>query len=76
MKNPLLKSPSLKKVGGRHNLYDRIDLFNPARLIFFSFALLISIGTFLLMLPSASTEEQLSFVDALFTATSATCVTG
>ncbi|MBI2570863.1 MAG: hypothetical protein HYV63_27995 [Candidatus Schekmanbacteria bacterium] len=42
-----------------------------------SFVLIIVIGTLLLMLPTATTEELgISFVDALFTATSATCVTG
>lgn len=36
----------------------------------------ILIGTALLMLPAASYGEPLSFLDSLFTATSATCVTG
>jgi trk system potassium uptake protein TrkH len=38
--------------------------------------MLISIGTFLLMLPAATTDAHLRFVDALFTAVSASCVTG
>jgi len=33
-------------------------------------------GTVLLMLPAASASKSLSLVDALFTATSASCVTG
>ncbi|CUH95523.1 putative membrane protein [Propionispora sp. 2/2-37] len=37
---------------------------------------LILLGAFLLMLPVASTGQPLSFLDALFTATSAVCVTG
>lgn len=41
-----------------------------------SFAGLILSGTFLLILPAASTQQPLSFVDALFSITSATCVTG
>ena len=41
-----------------------------------SFVVLISTGTFLLMLPISTTTSRLSFIDALFTATSATCVTG
>ena len=41
-----------------------------------SFVVLIVTGAGLLMLPRASTNEPLGFVDALFTATSATCVTG
>ncbi|MCJ7830140.1 MAG: TrkH family potassium uptake protein, partial [Desulfobacterales bacterium] len=40
------------------------------------FAALIAVGTLLLMLPAASTTQALAFVDALFTATSASCVTG
>lgn len=41
-----------------------------------SFLALIAIGTPVLMLPIASAGKQLSFIDALFTATSAACVTG
>ncbi|WP_410515110.1 TrkH family potassium uptake protein [Paenibacillus sp. BR2-3] len=41
------------------------------------FAAIILLGTFLLMLPvSNTTGHSLKFIDALFTATSATCVTG
>jgi trk system potassium uptake protein TrkH len=43
--------------------------------IFMSFVILISVGAFMLMLPLAHNGE-LSFIDAIFTATSATCVTG
>jgi trk system potassium uptake protein TrkH len=48
----------------------------PARILIFGFIILIAIGTALLMLPAASTGKALGFVDALFTSTSATCVTG
>lgn len=42
-----------------------------------SFLLLISLGTVLLMLPPLTTREgSLSFIDALFMAASASCVTG
>ena len=41
-----------------------------------SFLTLIAIGTLLLSLPAASTGKPLGFVNALFTATSATTVTG
>lgn len=42
-----------------------------------TFAALILTGTFLLMLPISNTQgEWMPFIDALFTATSATCVTG
>lgn len=50
-------------------------LFNPALLFAASFIVLIAIGTALFMLPNAATRP-LPFVDALFTATSAVCVTG
>ncbi len=49
---------------------------SPTRTLIASFVVLIISGAGLLMLPRASTGENLSFVDALFTATSATCVTG
>lgn len=50
-------------------------ILNPAQLFVTSFILIILFGTFLLMTPRA-TFEGLSFIDALFTATSAVCVTG
>ena len=47
------------------------------RLIALGFLLMIMLGTILLMLPIASRDGKgISFVDALFTATSAGCVTG
>jgi len=46
------------------------------RALIASFLVLIVSGAGLLMLPRASAGENVSFVDALFTATSATCVTG
>jgi len=50
---------------------------NPPVTLMLSFALVIAIGTVLLMMPASSASNQVtSFVDALFTATSATCVTG
>lgn len=50
---------------------------NTARLLVYSFLSLIAGGTFLLMLPGATQNEQgLAFIDALFTSTSAVCVTG
>ncbi len=53
----------------------RRTLLNPAQLFVVSFLLIILIGSALLMLPKA-TYSGLDFVDALFTATSAVCVTG
>ena len=50
---------------------------SPARGLIASFLVLIITGTGLLTLPkSASLPRRIGFVDALFTATSATCVTG
>lgn len=48
---------------------------HPARLLVISFMLLIFGGTLLLLLPKA-TYKGISIIDALFTATSAVCVTG
>lgn len=51
--------------------------FTSAQWVLFTFGGVILIGTFALMLPlSAEDGVSISFVDALFTATSATCVTG
>ena len=50
---------------------------SPAQVIILGFVGLIGAGTLLLMLPFASREPgSAPFLDALFTATSATCVTG
>ena len=50
---------------------------SPARVILCGFLLLILLGTALLMLPFSTREwGGAAFSDALFTATSATCVTG
>lgn len=50
---------------------------NPSRKIVTGFALIILAGTLLLMLPISSKEHMVTpFLTALFTATSATCVTG
>lgn len=48
----------------------------PARALMASFVVIIMIGALLLMLPAAHRGQRLSFTDAVFTATSATCVTG
>ena len=55
-------------------VYNRTFL-NPAQLFVGSFFLIILFGAGMLMLPNA-THGGLSFVDALFTSTSAVCVTG
>ncbi|MEM6965508.1 MAG: potassium transporter TrkG [Bacteroidota bacterium] len=48
---------------------------NPAQLFIFSFLFIIFLGSLLLMLPNA-TYDELTYLDALFTSTSAVCVTG
>ncbi|HAL57053.1 MAG TPA: ATPase [Bacteroidetes bacterium] len=48
----------------------------PSLLILLSFVALIALGTLALLLPRATISQSFSFVDALFTATSAVCVTG
>lgn len=50
---------------------------HPGRIISSSFLFIIALGTLLLMMPFASQSGQsIGFLKALFTATSATCVTG
>lgn len=54
-----------------------IKKISPGRLIVLGFALVIIMGTILLMLPISLNEGvEISFIDALFTSTSAVCVTG
>jgi hypothetical protein len=48
----------------------------PAQMAVVSFGLLVAAGTVALMLPGCRREAPISVVDALFTATSAGCVTG
>ncbi|OME85099.1 Trk family potassium uptake protein [Paenibacillus sp. FSL A5-0031] len=51
--------------------------WSPPRILVSGFALIILLGALLLSMPFASVSgERLPFIDALFTATSATCVTG
>lgn len=49
--------------------------YKSIKIIFLSYFAVIAIGTILLKLPIA-TVNQIEFIDALFTSTSATCVTG
>ncbi len=51
------------------------DIEPPQRIVS-SFLIIIAIGTMLLLFPGAAREKPLRFIDALFTAVSATCVTG
>jgi trk system potassium uptake protein TrkH len=49
---------------------------NPGRRIAGYFLGAIAVGTILLLLPISAGNESVSFIDAMFTATSAVCVTG
>lgn len=52
-------------------------MLTPPKILVFGFLLIITLGTFLLSLPiSSATGVRIPFLNALFTATSATCVTG
>ena len=68
---------SLTKKPFRSNLKNARMKFSPTQMIALVFALIILLGTGLLLLPAASRNgESCGFLTALFTATSATCVTG
>lgn len=54
----------------------RVLKMHPASLVLASFLLVIIAGTMLLKLPASTHGEAISIIDALFTATSAVCVTG
>ena len=51
-------------------------ILTPQRIFILSFVGLILVGTFFLSLPLAASKHSLRFIDALFTSTSAVCVTG
>ncbi len=54
-----------------------INKSTPGRMIILGFVAVILVGALLLMLPVSSADgKSASFLDSLFTATSATCVTG
>ncbi len=56
------------------NIFKKLSAF---QIIILSFAMIILLGTFLLMCPFSSADRKVTpFLDSLFTATSATCVTG
>lgn len=58
-----------------HDFNLKRTFLNPAQFFILSFLSVVLIGSLLLMMPNATTQP-LSFIDALFTATSAVCVTG
>ena len=58
-------------------MYERKKKFSPVKVVAVGFAILILIGGLLLCTPFASSNgSSTSFIDSIFTATSAVCVTG
>ncbi len=47
-----------------------------AKQVLLAFGIAIILGSFILMIPQMTKEGQISYIDALFTSTSAICVTG
>ncbi|MCR4966072.1 MAG: hypothetical protein K6A41_10525 [Bacteroidales bacterium] len=64
----LIEFTKVSGLMGRHKI-------SPPVLMLLSFAILIVVGTILLSMPRMTTNG-ISFIDALFTATSASCITG
>lgn len=70
------KSHAVKYQDANISLIEKLKLA-PAQIVILSFSGIIFLGTVLLALPISSVESKsISLVDAFFTATSATCVTG
>lgn len=66
-----------RALGALRDAVDHVARHSPARLALLVFAGIIAVATALLSLPAATrAEEPATFVDALFTAVSAVCVTG
>jgi len=57
-------------------IFDRFRKMSPATLLLLSFITAITFGATLLMLPFSTVSGNIKFIDALFTSTSAVCVTG
>jgi trk system potassium uptake protein TrkH len=67
----------MTEIAHKHALKQNKSWLTSSRIVLLSFVAVIFVGTCLLLLPFASKASgSLSFIDALFTATSATCVTG
>jgi len=76
IKNIFLFGKIIKNTADSAGGTERVML-NPAGTLLISFFMVIITGTFLLMLPAATPHiDHLDFLTALFTATSAVCVTG
>jgi len=70
----VIGSPLFRAVETRRRASKTV--FAPAQLFILSFLFVILMGTGLLLLPEATNSGRINALDALFTATSATCVTG
>ncbi len=74
--NKSSKPNVITRMDGNLTIIDRLKLA-PAQIVILSFSGIIFLGTLLLALPISSAEgKTISLIDAFFTATSATCVTG
>jgi trk system potassium uptake protein TrkH len=73
--NLLVLAGAIYKGVKKRDLIAKLNL-HPGAIFALSFAIIILIGTLLLMMPRAHAAQPLSFVDAVFTSTSAVCVTG
>ncbi|MFO7714674.1 TrkH family potassium uptake protein [Desulfosarcina sp.] len=56
--------------------HNRLNRAHPTNLLLLSYVAAIAVGTLALMLPAATVSGDIRVIDALFTATSAVCVTG
>ncbi len=65
-----------KKLSLRKRVSKWLAARSAAQVICVSFLAVITVGTILLTLPVSSRSGRLGLIDAMFTATSATCVTG
>lgn len=74
-----VKAVMTENMGSRRGFISRFRRakLSPSQVLVTGFAAVIIIGAILLSLPAASTGgNSIRFIDAIFTATSATCVTG
>jgi len=64
-------------VNSQHSILTKKTILTPSQILVLGFLFIILTGAYFLYLPIATSgEKPISYIDALFTATSATCVTG
>ncbi len=63
----------IKEMFMKRNIFRKT---RPEITLAFSFLIVILVGSFLLTLDISNTNQDISYIDALFTATTSTCVTG